>query len=255
VIRCFLFLIILPLAAIHATAKPSSHSKPLTVGLIDGGRPPYYWKSDNGNLTGLYIDLLKLIEDRSSLSFTFKSTPQSRIRLRMISGNLDIEPGIDPIWRQELGEQENSSYSMPFMASEEAWVYSKHHELSKLNHKEIEKLKPCSVHGFNVTDIQKKPEREVKALSELQILRLIELDRCDYAIMPLDVFSYLSNNTSFHVHMTRPHVSYQLSFRINKQHIDILPELNKALAALINNGSVERLVIKYTTPEGSHDTP
>lgn len=255
VIRYFIFLTCLTLGPGHVAAKPLGAIEPLTVGLIDGGRPPYYWKSKNGNLTGLYIDLLKLIEDRSGLSFIFKFMPQSRIRLRMINGNLDIEPGIDPSWRTEAEEQENSLYSRVFMVSEEVWIYSKHHELGKLNYKEIEALKPCSVHGFNVTDIQKKPEREIKALSELQIIRLIELGRCDYAIMPLDVFSYLSKNTVSHVHMTRPHVSYKLSLRINKQHFDILAELNKTLVTLISNGAVEHLIIKYTTtPENSNDS-
>lgn len=240
----------------HTTAAPLANIKPLSVGLIDGGRPPYYWKSEKGDLTGLYVDLLRLIEDRSSLSFAFKLIPQSRIRLRMITGNLDVEPGIDPSWRQDIAEQESSLYSIPFMSSEEAWIYSKHHELSKLNYPEIETLKPCSVHGFNVIDIQKQPEREVKALSELQLIRLIESGRCDYAIMPLDVFSYLSNNNSFHIHMTRPHISYELSFRINKQRTDVLPELDKTLTSLINDGSIERLRMKYTTtPENAHDTP
>lgn len=243
VIRYFLLFISLSLTSMYATAKPV---EPLTVALMDGGRPPYYWMSSEGSLTGIYVDLLKLIEKHSGINFTFKFMPQSRIRLRMISGNIDIEPGISVTWRQKPGEKESAVYSQVFMSSEEAWVYSTRHELSALDNEEIETLKPCSIHGFDSITIQKKPEPEIRALSEQQIIQLIEKGRCDYALMPLDVYSYLNGNSTFRVQIGRPHINYNLRFRISKQHAHILPDINKALAILIDNGEVERLLVKYT---------
>lgn len=220
-------------------------NEPLKVGLIEGGRAPYFFAKNDTN-TGLYKDILLSISELTDIEFSFVYFPQARLRRMMISGRLDIEMGTDPHWRQEANEIDIAIYSEPFMVSQESWVVSAH------NKERIEEFiskpdtaKPCIVLGFNIERNMKNANIDVKGNSDLHLIEMLTKKRCDIAIIPnavLDHFDIFQNDLFATFAAPEQH---QLSIRLGKEHQHLMPKINNALRQLKDNGEIVRLMKKY----------
>jgi ABC-type amino acid transport substrate-binding protein len=226
-------------------------NEPLRVGLIEGGRAPYFF-AENESQTGLYKDILFAISRISGINFTFDYYPQARLRKMMISGRLDIEMGTDPMWRQEPKEINNFIYSTPFMLSQESWVFS------SANKDRIEQLiskkstvKPCVVLGFNIEENMKNAASDVKGDSDKHLLEMIAKKRCDIALIPnmiLDYFDVLQD-PRFTLLPTKK--NHQLSIRLRVEYSQKLIQINDALRQMKDNGELEQLLKNYSAK--NHD--
>lgn len=220
-------------------------NEPLRVGLIEGGRAPYFFAHDNPR-TGLYKDILTAISRLTGVKFSFDYYPQARLRKMMISGNLDVEMGTDPLWRRAANEVNQSVYSDPFMQSTESWVVA-------LNNKDrIDTLiatpgvaRPCLVLGFNVETNMKKANDNVKGNSDQHLLNMLVRNRCDIALIPDVILEYYHVVEDKRFVLSPAKNKYQLSIRFGKKHQSFLPKINKALREIKQSGELQQLMNKY----------
>lgn len=238
VIRVVLF-------ALFVLQSVNSQAEELIVGLIEGGRPPYYQSSIGAHENGIYIDFLDAIANKTGLKFKYQYMPQSRIRLRMITGRLDIEPGISPRWRQADNEADSSVYSRAFLKTEEAWIYNRKLPVKSLNGENLKTLKACNVHGFNHLEEQKQSAFKVKALSDLQVLELLSVGRCDFSLMPLIVLDYLNRDKVFDIESSDVVARYTLRLRLTKKHSHRIVSINDAITQMIRNGELQNILERY----------
>jgi len=216
----------------------------LNVALIEKGRPPYFWKTGD-KFQGLYIDLLNQIKKETELEFHYIFLPQNRLRQAMVSGNADLEPGIDREWRQLDKEDNNSIYSIPFMISEEVWVYASASALARDKKRSLEGLTPCNIRGFNLLPDQEIATSKIVTNSDETALRLLEIGRCDYTLMPVGVLQYLSMKLDKNFTISKPHHRYQLRLRLHRKHAHLLPLIDGAINKIIKSGYMNSLQKKY----------
>mgnify|MGYP000067738395 CR=1 FL=1 len=219
----------------------NAHEETLSVGFIKTDRLPYFAnKSENHPVRGLYVDLLDKISQHTGIKFNYQFLPQARIRLYMRNGLLDVEPGIDSSWRPQPDEVESSVYSIAFMKSKEVIVYNKNKyptlPLPKNN------LLNCAVVGFANSGFSS----ESKLMAEVQILDMIQKNRCDTAIFPIDVLKYHLTEKYPDIRYTQPVFNYTLRLRLHKSKEHLLDKINNSIQALLDSGEFTQLYNKYT---------
>ena len=219
-----------------------AYSTTLDVGLVDVDRPPYFVRSShNMSASGMYIDILDEIGKQTGIIFNYKFLPQKRIRAYIKIGLLDVEPGIDPKWRVKEGEVESTVYSEILFESPEVLVYNPSKFPTPPSHEELMEHNLCKVLGFN--GIQGSSAREYLLTTEEQIIELIKLQRCDWAMFPIDV---INAHSSFErLKYTEPLVTYSLSLRLNKEHEFLLQSINAAIQEMKQNGKLRAIIRSY----------
>ena len=219
-----------------------AYSTTLDVGLVDADRPPYFVRSTHHiPATGMYIDILDEIGKQVGISFNYKFLPQKRIRAYIQIGLLDVEPGIDPKWRTKEGEAESTVYSDVLFESPEVLVYNPSKFPTPPSHEELMQHRSCKVLGFN--SVQDSHLKEHALSSEEQIIDLIKLQRCDWAIFPIDV---INAQSSFgRLKYTEPVATYSLSLRLNKEHAPLLEPINEAIQEMKQSGKLRAIVHSY----------
>ena len=220
-----------------------THATTLDVGLVDADRPPYFVRPNHHtSVSGMYIDILDEIGKQAGITFNYKFLPQKRIRAYMKIGLLDVEPGIAPQWRTNQGEAESTVYSDSLFESPEVLVYNPSKFPIPPSHEELMQHKSCTVLGFN--SVQETKSKEYALTTEEQIIDLIKLQRCDWAIFPIDV---INNDSSFgRLKYTEPVATYSLSIRLNKKHTPLLEPINEAIREMKQSGKLHAIIHSYT---------
>lgn len=217
----------------------SVQAEQLRVGLIQEGRKPYFWTDNQGQHHGLYIEILQRISKKLDQPLVFNYLPQARIRLYMKYDYLDIEPGIAKSWRNEQQEIDNSVYSIPFLISEEVFVYNRNRGPSpQADESKNTHLKYCSMIGFN--KLYDDDNQEVR--SEEQLLEMVNLQRCDYILMPKLVFDYWAEGRIHSLATTDVIKTYQLRLRLHKSKANLLPDINILLAKMAAENEIDSLL-------------
>lgn len=230
--------------AVGLCCVSNSNAQTLSVGLMDVDRPPYFWKDGAGRYQGLFIELFETLSEESGIYFSYQSLPQARIRLYMLAGRLDIEPGVAPKWRRKKGEEDVSVYTDPFMMIEQVYVVSGMKNIEKPRRSDLEGFKFCNVLGFS------KPARDGKGdvqelLSESQLLGMLDKGRCDYATLPHDVLNYLQRTGTYSVTHSEPFIRFALRLRLHKRHKNLVPVLNEALNKMKQDGRLAKILEDY----------
>jgi ABC-type amino acid transport substrate-binding protein len=223
---------------------PNVNSAPLTVGLIDTDRPPYFSKPTLSKpVRGMYIDILNEIGKQAHINFEYEFLPQARIRLYMKLNVIDVEPGIDKSWRTEEGE-ESSLYSDVLFESKEVIVYNPEYFLTPPSPSDLDSLVSCAIIGFSYLEVEPKKEyAKSKIVTEEQSIKLLELGRCDYAIMPIDVLKHM--NTNSNLAMSSSVTSYKLRIRLNNEQDELVEPINNAIQSMKENGKLAYIINSY----------
>ncbi len=239
-------IVFLAVAALFSVTASLAEEGPvvLRVGLVDGGRIPYFWE-DTETLApkGFYIELLNNISAQTGILFDYRFIPQARIRLYMKVGALDLEPGIAKSWRQKPDEKGISVYSRPFVLAEEVIVSHTRLESSPRSFRDLKPGRICKVLGFSGGST--KGHQVITVLNDLQMVKMLNLKRCDYGLMPLDIARYLKDQHKFNIHFSKPLHRFQLSLRLDKQFADLLPQINRAIENMTVSGRMNAMLEKY----------
>jgi len=248
-IKIFLFFSFFLTIASSADSA-DKHSTKLVVGLIESERPPYFMTlPDSETLSGVYIDILSAISRNSTLAFEYKYLPQARIRSYMKNGRLDIEPGIHKSWRTEEHERENSVYSDIFMQSDEVLIFG-NRKFNKIPSSDLLlNLRNCAMLGFKVLDEMEndmtRSAAKYRVSTEIQVVRMLILDRCDYSVIPTDVLRFIDPDLVKQIRQSPVINTFDLRFRFHVSHKHLVPEFNSALEELRRDGTIEKIKNKY----------
>lgn len=237
----FLMLFFLPLSAVGLESYPT-----LIVGLIDQDRPPYFWKAEKDTRPkGAYIDILERITEKTGIKFEYRFLPQARIRHYMLNEVIDVEPGIAKEWRMEPGEPEASVYTDIFYTSQEVIIYNpKRFKRNDLTPEFFSDLSPCSILGFNNLDLKEGEghtyDKAKPLITEQQILKLIKVGRCDFAVFPLDVIG--QELKPGELNKTKAVAHYDLRIRLTRKNKYLLPVINGVIEEMQKSGEIKKAI-------------
>jgi polar amino acid transport system substrate-binding protein len=217
---------------------------------------------------GIYYDILQKISQRTSLVFEIEFTPTSRSNALFEQGNIDIEPGINPIWRNH--SKIPGSYTIAFAKSEDVLLFKQRNFFTRTSLNHLKGKRVGGIRGFIYPKFKSSFASGYIDRFDLNdgpsLLKFFIADRIEYILINKVVAAYwILNNpeyryadlssflalknsketepTDFLIGDVFSSVDIMLRVHPNKKHV--LPLLNKAIAELIAEGEIDKIFAKY----------
>ena len=238
----FLLCLVMVLYSCICAAEVKASS--LVVGVMNADRPPYFWRDETGGYKGIFVDVLDDLSKETARHFSYKALPKGRIRLYLVAGKIDVEMGIATEWRKKKAEVKNSVYSIPFMDSKEVYVTSLQQGSFDIENNVPVGDKFCGILGFSKPKGSGEKSR-IDFLSEKQLLKMIDKKRCDYTIMPYDIFRYLMLENTYDLAASDPISTHAMRLRLNRQHEWLIPRIDAALLRMKRSGRLAVILDRY----------
>lgn len=220
----------------------------LKVALYDGGSPPLFF--DKGDKeTGIYVDLLNEIGQRTGLQFEFLHYPTQRAMVLFDDGQVHVEVGIHPSWRASA--KVPGSFTVAFGKSEDVAVFTENQAVpvqgtSNLMGKRVGTMKgfyyPGFMDAFASGQIQRKD-----SVNEEQLLKKLSSGRLDLVFIRREAVLYRQKiDAEYHGLVIGDVIgSADISIRIHPSKAAHIAEINAAISAIQSDGSLEHIYARY----------
>ena len=226
--------------------------KPLRVGIANW--PPYQIVQNDSGISGIAFDVLMEVKKRMGINLEIISLPQNRVLTYFKKGDLEIEPAANQTWRSAY--KDISVYSIPYFKVQHV-IYAKNPTLiggnyvSDFRHKTIGTRLGYNYDlsiGESFTNglIERKDSQQHDTS-----LTLLKADRIDGIVVDRKELKYWIKKLNFNDSNFK--VAYEIgpsidvSMRLHKSQAHLLPQLNQTLKAMLDEGFVDRAIIKYTS--------
>lgn len=227
------------------------------VGLSE--EPPLVFNK-NSTLPGVYKEIFIEISKITSDTFEFDYGSAEQLVTRFNQGKIDIEPGINPVWRHSEGVP--GLYSIPFSKSSSIMVTLKPaSSKSKKNaSKSSEKGRPLKtglVKGYQYPNLmahfKDKTWVPVLADSELKLLTLLKQKKIDQAVIEQFVMDFFlrskKNTVSNQYILSKPLETLDVMLRVHPDKASAIPRFNDAIKKLIESGTIKKIYNHYGLTE------
>lgn len=233
-----IFLVIM--LAVMAGFSNYSHSEPLRAGLNEAGRIPYSFSKDV-NERGIYYEILNAIGSVTGDQFYFVYAPPKRIMSLFNSGEIDVEIGINPKWR----EGEPGVYSVPFGKAEDVLVFGAGKKTFYKGPESLNGKRVGTIMGYVYPALEGIVRDD--ANSEAQMFAKLAAERYDQAVCVKETALYLIKTNSAYksFEISEPVSSEDIMIRLNPGKKDALDRLNKAIKTLQESGEIQKIYDKY----------
>jgi len=236
---CFVLLLLFPIA---------SSAEVLTVILYSNGYPPYSFPAANPD-KGIYLDILEEVSKITGDEFIPAYYPAKRKLKVFESGQMHIEPGVNPNWRKPW--KDISVYSIPFGTFTDVIFFRKGEEFTAKNVSDLKGKKVLTVRGYRYPGYEEKFSNDTitryDTNNELQMLKFLSATNrdADAGFINKDILMYYMNehNMKFDIGDSIAEVPAMFRFHITKKHV--IERFNSALTSLIDSGTVESIFKKY----------
>ena len=220
----------------------------LKVILYTGGNPPYTIIS-NGKVSGIFKDLFAGLEEYTSHKFQLTPLPVARALKEFDFGNVDIEPGVNEKWRQHT--KVKGVFSVPYEQSTEVLVYKPKNRI-KINSpedlygKSIGIVRGYSYPRFDQAFLQSQIIK-VENVSEHNLLQQLMLDRLTHVFIGYRTVLFYQQQDARYRQLEIGDIVSQVAvkLRLHPSKSYLLPEINKALEAMIAEGKIKAIYNKY----------
>ncbi|MBL4940250.1 MAG: transporter substrate-binding domain-containing protein [Colwellia sp.] len=228
-----------------------SSAETLTVMLFQDANPPYTIVKD-GQYSGIFIDIFDKLSQVTPYTFIFKKYPAARALKEFDLGRVDIEPGINEIWRQNV--KVSGEYSIVYETSKEVIVFKKNNFINLESPQDLYGKTIGIVRGYSypLFDDAFKKNLIVKShnRSEKLLLKQLQVERIKYIFIGYRTIKYfMQQNPQYQDLVIGNVVSHvNVKLRIHPSKAYILKDINKGLQELIDQGEIEAIYKKYQLP-------
>ncbi len=226
--------------------------KELRVSVVN--YPPYYIYQGEFGVTGIVTDVLLEITKRLGVEFTMVKLPQKRMLLKFRTGELDIEPATNPIWRSE--DKNISLYTIPYLKIQQVIAVNKSAKISDNILQDFTGKTIGTILGYNYDKtlgdaFNKKLIIRQDAIRHDKNLILLKAGRIDGILIGRKELKYWINKLDYdsgnykEAYDIGP--SNDVSMRLHISQSELLPKINQTLGEMLKEGFVDRAIIKYTS--------
>ena len=222
----------------------SSWAATIQVGFYNA--PPLMIQHDR---TGVYHDLLEQVSAITGDRFKISYYSIARLQRLFDKGQLDLEPGINPIWRQDA--EQPGIYSIPFAQLEQILVFRPGHQIpvsgpEGLTGHQVGTIRGYRYPGFMQSIADGHIER-VDVTDEPNLFNLLERGRVNQIFTDRVVQQYWAKK---HPHYQRfptskTLISLDVMLRLHPSKAPRLAAINQALRQLIERGQVDEIFKRY----------
>ena len=191
----------------------------------------------------MITELIPMILSMAEIKGEILALPPKRTNNALETGQLDFDI-VSPSWfeKQDLGPL--FVKSAPIMQITEYVVtlpenVSKYTDISQIKGQEI-----GTVRGYLYHD--DKDFIRADFTSEQELIKALDKHRVNAVIAGNYPALYWSTQLRIPVALAAVHSDGDLVFRLRKEHADLLPAINQAIATLKANGKIDEIIKKYT---------
>lgn len=202
-----------------------------------------YFIGDQAEAPGMITELIPMILSMAEIKGEILALPPKRTNNALETGQLDFDI-VSPSWfeKQDLGPL--FVKSAPIMQITEYVVtlpenVSKYKDISQIKGQEI-----GTVRGYLYHD--DKDFIRADFTSEQELIKALDKHRVNAVIAGNYPALYWSTQLRISVALAAVHSDGDLVFRLRKEHADLLPAINQAIATLKANGKIDEIIKKYT---------
>jgi len=216
--------------------------------IYTGGNPPYTI-IENGEISGIFKDLFAELETYTGHKFKLTPLPVARALKEFDFGGVDIEPGVNEKWRQHT--QVKGLYSIPYEVSTEVLVFKPENRIQAQKPEDLYGKSIGIVRGYSYPRFDPAFSqgliKKVENISEHNLLQQMVIDRLRHVFIGYRTILYYQKKNpqyrSFQIGDIVSQVEVKLRVHPNKSHL--LPELNRALATMLEQGKIKAIYDKY----------
>jgi len=218
------------------------------VALYEKGSPPLFFEKGAPE-TGIYKDLLTLIGAITGDHFEYKYYPAKRAMRLFDSAGYDIEPGVNPTWREAAEIQ--GVYTVPFAEANDVLVF-RNNEVKEISKPEdLAGERVGTMNGFVYPPFSSVFSRGLvlreDTRTELQLIAMLSRKRLDQILMRQDTAEYrIRTNQQFSNLEVGPVISsIPIMFRFHPDKREAIERFNKAIKRLKDKREIERIYNRY----------
>jgi len=235
------------IAFIYLTAF-ISNAETFTVMLYEGANPPYSIVK-NGQHQGIFVDLFNKISEITPYKFVFYDAPAARTLQEFDLGRIDIEPGVNEVWRQHV--KVLGKYTIAYGHSTEIIVFKEKNRIKITSAIDLYGKSVGIVRGYSYPKFDQAFEQKlitkVSNRSEKLLLKQLIADRVKYIFIgDTTVKYYMQQNPEYRNLAFGDMVSQvAVKLRVHPSKAYIIDTLNTALKTLMAQGEIEKIYQKY----------
>lgn len=211
--------------------------------------PPVFFR-EKGQPKGIVPDVLAAIGSRTGDRFVFVKAPFLRLQLMFDNGEIDIEPSVNPAWREKA--RVKGRYTIPYCESVNVFIFpDEKSAFDAPTPGDLEGKLFGTVRGYDYLDLQPALENgSVHAVScgnEAKLLQLLALRRIDTAVIhkPFAQYQMKKRRAYSGFCIGRQFSRLDIMMRFHPDRQDALERFNEAIEQMIAAGEIKEIYDRY----------
>lgn len=220
----------------------------LVVGINNAGNPPLTF-AENNPVKGIYHDILEQIGQLSGHRFKYVYLPPKRLLFAFDSGEIQLEPGINPNWRTTA--KLPGVYTVPFATNENMVLFAKGKRILVRTPKDLLNRHVGTIRGYFYPGYMElfANGRIVRhdGDSEYNLMKRMASGRLEQIFIQKDVaFYWMSQKPEFaEFEVGNTNFKDPIMFRLHPSKRQLIDSFNIAIKILKENGRIEAIYAKY----------
>lgn len=205
---------------------------------------PYFMVTKEGLEYGIMPELVRAIFDKANISATATNYPPKRTATYILDGTLDVDV-INPDWLPTESLKNRFVFSDNLLEIKEYYITRKgepagfHKELgSQSTKRDVGMVRGYFYHN-------QENYNRINFPSEKALIEALDKKRVDIIICGDLPALYWSEPQAIQLDMVKLHSKGFLQLRMRKELAPIMAQVNEAIKALHQDGSIEKIVNKY----------
>jgi len=225
-----------------------SFAETFVVALYESGSPPLFFEKGSSK-TGIYKDILTLIGSITGDQFEYKYYPARRAMKLFESAGYDIEPGINPAWREAAEIQ--GLYTVPFAEANDVIVFRKNEAKKSPKPKDLAGERVGTINGFVYPAFSSAFSSGLvfreDTRTEFQLMAMLSRKRLNQILIRKDTAEYrIRTNPQFSNLEVGPVIGFvPIMFRFHPDKTGAIERFNKVIKRLIDRSEIEQIYNRY----------
>jgi polar amino acid transport system substrate-binding protein len=233
---------------ISLLASTNLQAETLSYIAYEPPNPPYFFEK-NSHYIGIHGEILNAIGKITGDTFVEKRFPVARALKMFDAGLVDIEPGINPKWRDK--SPVNAVYSKPLIDQVDVVIFKPTAAINLTNPEQLFGKKVGIVRGYSYPNYDTYFENQqiirVNNVSEKLLLKQLRYGELDQIFIDLQTFLFEQQQHPDYQQLVVGNVINitPIMTRIHPKKAHVLPRINAAIEQLQHNGDIKRIYQKY----------
>jgi ABC-type amino acid transport substrate-binding protein len=215
---------------------------------------PFSYEDEDGNLRGISTDIARRVLQQAKVDAQFVSYPVNRLQAMLAKDELDLNYADSAQWNSP-DELKHFVFSEPYMRVKEHLYFLKGNPAAHTPVDKLHGLTIGTVRGYTYLAIN--PSFADKRLLKLEtsqdpaLLELLVAKRVDAVAMVDELFNYLISERRIDPGLFQRGAQLSdapISIKLQPALAGLLPDINKAIGAMIRSGEVAHIRKSYLTP-------